>query len=112
MKNIKYFKYKNTYNFEKFVKEYGYKLNDVVGFSFSDKQQCHGNILKTYIIYFSDHDHVFFNVVYFKSFNEYHQCRLGFNGNKLLEWYNDANVRKYKVKDIYSCMGNRYVITD
>ena len=96
MKNIKYFKYVNTYNFEKFLDGYGYKLSDAVGFSVCDKQQYHGNILKEYVIYLSDHDHIFFNVVYFKSFNEYHQSRLGFNGERLLSWYNDADIRKYK----------------
>ena len=97
MKDIKYFKYKNTKQFNIFLEEYGYTLSDAVGFSFIGKQQYRGNILKEYVIYLNDHDHIFFNVVYFKSFNEYHQCRLGFNGERLLEWYNDANIRKYKL---------------
>ena len=85
MKSIKYFKYKDTYEYSKFLKEYGYSSNDVVGFSISDKQQYHGNILKEYIIYLSDHDHIYFKVVWFKSFNEYRQSFLGFNGETLLE---------------------------
>ena len=97
MKSIKYFKYINTLAFEKFLKEYNYKLSDAVGFSFVGKQQYHGNILKEYIIYLNDHDHIYFNVVYFKDFNEYRQSRLGFNGERLLEWYQDANIRKYKL---------------
>ena len=111
MKSIKYFKYKNTKQFNVFLSQYEYTINDVVGFSFSDKQQYHGNILKTYVIYFSDHDHEYFEVVYFKSFNEYHQSRLGFNGNKLLDWCEDANVVKYKVKDVWG-LNDRYVIAN
>ena len=97
MKNIKYFKYINTKQFNVFLHEYGYKLNDAVGYSVVGKKQYHGNVLQTYIIFFSDHDHLFFEVVYFKSFNEYNQTRLGFNGDKLLWWYESANIRKYKL---------------
>ena len=97
MKNIKYFKYKNTYNFEKFLREYGYTLSDAVGFSVNVIFHYRGNVFKSYIIYLKDAMLACFKVVYFKSFNEYHQCRLGFNGEKLLEWYNDANIRKYKL---------------
>ena len=110
MKNIKYFKYINTKQFSVFLKEYGYTLDDVKGFSFSDKKQYHNNILKTYNIYFKDGEYEYFKVVYFKSFNEYHQCGLGFNGEKLLEWYQDANIIKYKVKDIYG-IKDEYVLT-
>ena len=110
MKNIKSFKYKNTYEYKKYLKEYGYTIDDVVGFSLVDKQQYGGNILKQYVIYFSDHDNVYFKVVYFKSLNEYHQSALGFNGNTLLNWYQDANVVWYKVKDIYG-LDDKYVIT-
>ena len=98
MKNIKFFKYKNTNAFEKCLNAYGYTTNDAVGFSTYDKQQYHGNILKEYVIYLADHDRVFFKEVCFKDFNEIQQARLGFNGNKLLRWYEDANVRKYKTK--------------
>ena len=96
MISIKYFKYINTKQFNVFLSEYGYSMDDVVGFSFNNKEHYNGNILKEYTIYFSDHDHAFFKVVYFKSFNECNQSRLGFNGSKLLEWYEDANIRKYK----------------
>ena len=104
MKNIKLFKYKNTYNFEKFLNEYGYKLNDAISFSFVYKKQYHGNILKIYHIHFNDGEYGYFKVVCFKDFNEYHQSRLGFNGNKLLDWYEDANIKMYKVcNDVVFC---------
>ena len=110
MKNIKYFNYKNTYEYSIFLKAYGYTIKDVIGFSCDNKKQYHGNILKTYNVYFKDGEYEYFKVVYFKSLNEYHQSRLGFNGNRLLEWYQSASVVKYKVKDIYG-MNDRYVIT-
>ena len=110
MKNIKYFKYWYTYEFEKFLKEYGYTLNDVKGFSVGYKKQYRGNILKIYNVRFNDCEYEYFKVVYFKSLNEYHQAALGFNGNKLLNWYEDANIIKYKVKDIYG-INDKYVIT-
>ena len=109
MKSIKYFKYKNTNAFEKCLNEYGYTINDAVGFSVCDKQKYHGNILKEYVIYLVDHDHVFFKEVCFKSFNEIQQARLGFNGKVLLEWYESANVRQYKVKDVWG-VKDEYVI--
>ena len=96
MNNIKRFKYINTKQFNVFLNEYNYKLDDVKGYSLSYKRCYRGNILKQYIIYLSDHDHIFFSVVYFKSYNEYRQSALGFNGDRLLSWYNDANIRKYK----------------
>ena len=98
MKNIKYFKYKDTDNFIGFISSYDYKLDDVIGFSFDDKKQYHGNVLKWYKIYFKDGEYEYFKVAVFESFNEYRQSALGFNGNKLLEWFEDANVRNYKVK--------------
>ena len=52
MKDIKYFKYINTKQFNVFLKERGYSLNDVSGFKFSMKFQRNGNILKIYSIYF------------------------------------------------------------
>ena len=97
MKSIKCFKYKNTKHFNVFLKDYGYKLEDVKGFTLSRKKQYHGNILKTYNIHFNDGEYEYFSVVYFKSLNEYHQSSLGVNGNKLLEWYEHANMRKYKL---------------
>ena len=97
MKNIKYFKYVNTKQFNVFLSAYGYKLENVKGFSYVGKKQYNGNVLKLYFIHFNDGEKEYFNVVYFKSFNEYRQSRLGFNGERLLEWYQDANIRKYKL---------------
>ena len=96
MKNIKQFKYWYTYEFEKCLKDYGYTLDDVKGFSVSSIMCYRGNILKTYVIYVYDGEAVYFSVAYFKDFNEYHQAALGFNGEKLLNWYQDANIKKYK----------------
>ena len=101
MKNIKYFKYKDTCNFIGFVTAYGYKLEDVIGFSFIGKKQYRGNVLKVYSIWFKDCEEEYFKVVNFKSFNEYHQSRLGFNGDKLLRWYEDADIRTYQNNDKY-----------
>ena len=98
MKNIKYFKYKDTCEFMGFVGSYGYKLGDVVGFSFDEQKQYCGNVLKWYKIYFNDDEYEYFKVVIFKSFNELHQCRLGFRGNKLFDWWEDASIREYKTK--------------
>ena len=98
MKSIKYFKYKNTYNFNLFLKERNYILDDVRGFKFVEKKQYQGNVLTLYFICFNDGEEICFTVVSFKSFNEYHQARLGFKGDKLLGWFEDANVRTYKVK--------------
>ena len=96
MRSIKYFKYASKKRFERFIRDYEYSMDDVVGFSSYDKEQYHGNILKTYVIYFSDHDHAFFKEVIFKDFNEYRQSLLGFNGEKLLNWYQDADAREYR----------------
>ena len=101
MKNIKYFKYKNTFAFEKFLCEYGYWVENIAGFKYGWKEQYHGNILKVYYVYFNDGEYELFRVLYFKSFNEYRQARLGFNINKLLMWYDDANIVKYKADDKY-----------
>ena len=98
MKDIKYFKYKDTSNFIGFICSYDYKLEDVKGFSFDEQKQCCGNILKWYKIYFKDGEYEYFKVVIFKSRNEYHQARLGFKGNKLLEWFEDADIKEYKSK--------------
>ena len=97
MNNIKRFKYANTYELEKCLKDYGYTLDDVKGFSYHGKKQYHGNVFKLYSIWFKDYNEEYFSVVYFKSYNEYKQCALGFNGNKLLKWYESANIRKYKL---------------
>ena len=79
MKNIKYFKYINTKQFNVFLSSYGYKLENVKGFSFVGKKQYHGNVLKLYFIHFNDGEKEYFKVVYFKSFNEYQQARLSFS---------------------------------
>ena len=96
MKNIKCFKYVNENNFNVFLNEYGYTLNDVIGFKFIDKKQYRCNVLTTYAIYFKDDEYEYFKVAVFESFNEYRQSALGFNGNKLLEWWENANIRMYK----------------
>ena len=98
MKSIKLFKYKYTCEFENFLDAYEYKFEDIKGFSLSEKRQCNGNVFKWYKVCFNDGEYEYFKVAYFKSFNEYHQTRLGFNGNKLLDWYEDADIRWYKTK--------------
>ena len=85
MKSIKLFKYINENNFNIFLNEYGYTLDDVKGFSVIDKKQYRNNILKIYAIHFNDGEFEYFKVVVFESFNEYRQSSLGFNGNKLLD---------------------------
>ena len=84
MKSIKCFKYVNKKYFNVFLKDYGYTLKDIKGFKFVETKQYHGNILKIYSIHFNDGEYEYFKVVCFKSFNEYHQSKLGFNGDKLL----------------------------
>ena len=109
MKSIECFIYKNTYNFEKCLKDYGYAIEDVEGFSVSNIKRYHGNVFKTYIVYVFDGESIYFSVAYFKDFNELNQSRLGFKGDKLLSWYNSAAVRQYKVKDVWG-MKDEYVI--
>lgn len=101
MKNIKLFKYWYTYDFQKFLEEYSYTLDDVKGFSVVSVKRYSGNVLKTYAIHFNDGEYEYFSVVYFKDFNEYNQSRLGFNGNKLLRWYEVAIIKEYKLRDAY-----------
>ena len=96
MKNIKYFKYKETSKFQKLLDSYGYKLEDVKGFSLDDTEYYRCNILKSYLIHFNDDEEVCFKVAYFKDFNEYRQSRLGFRNDKLLDWAQDADVVWYK----------------
>ena len=95
MKNIKYFKYRDTNAFKKFLDVFKYKPEDVVGFSLDDTEYYRSNILKTYLVHFTDGEEKYFRVVYFKSFNEYRQSRLSFNGDKLLDWCVDADVIWY-----------------
>ena len=96
MKNIKYFKYKNKEKFNMFLCAYGYKLDDVKGFSLEEQKQYRSNVLKVYSIHFNDGEYEYFKVVIFRSFNEYYQSKLGFNGNKLLRWFEDSDVRLCK----------------
>ena len=99
MKSIKLFKYKSTCKFEEFLSAYGYKLEDVKGFKFIEQKQYRGNVLKLYFICLNDGEEICFTTVDFASFNEYRQARLGFSGDKLLGWYEDAAVRRYKTND-------------
>ena len=99
MKNIKFFKYKDTDDFKYLLSSYEYQSTDVKGFKFVEKKQYHGNVLKLYFICFNDGEEICFTVADFKNFNEINQSRLGFNGNKLQEWYEDANVRGYRTND-------------
>ena len=103
MKNIKCFKYWYSYEFEKVLKDYGYTIDDVKGFSVSSIKRYNGNILKTYKVYVFDGESVYFSIVYFKSFNECNQCRLGLKGDKLLTWYQISQIKHYK-------LGNEYII--
>ena len=96
MKNIKLFKYRNMREFIVFVGCCGYNLDDVVGFSLDERKQYHGNIWKEYCIHFKDDECANFKVITFKDFHEYHQSRLGFKGNKLFDWFEDADLRQYK----------------
>ena len=96
MKNIKYFKYVNKEKFNMFLCAYGYKLDDVKGFSFEEQKQYRGNVLKVYSIHFNDGEYGYFRVVTFRSFNEYYQSKLGFNGDKLLSWFKDWDIRLCK----------------
>ena len=84
MKSIKYFKYKNTYEFEKFLSAARKRLDDVEGFSVIGSKHYRGNILKVYSIWFKDCSEEYFKEVSFKSLNESQKSRLGFNGDKLL----------------------------
>ena len=101
MNKIKLFKYRNMHEFEEFLSAYGYKLENVKGFKFAWKEQYHGNVLKVYSIHFDDGECEYFKVVFFKDFGEYRQSRLGFNGERLLRWYEDVNLRAYKLKDTW-----------
>ena len=98
MKNIKLFKFKDTCEFESFLRDYGYSFEDIKGWNLAEKRQYCGNVLKIYSIYFNDGEYEYFQFVYFKSFNEYRQTRLGFRGEKLLRWFEDSYIKWYKTK--------------
>ena len=99
MKNIKLFKYKSTNEFIVFVGSCGYKLEDVVGFSLDERKQHCGNTFKEYCIYFKDDECANFKVVTFKNFHDYQQAHLGFSGNKLFDWFEDADIRACQKKN-------------
>ena len=101
MKSIKLFQYKDTCGFENFLNAYGYKFEDVKGFSLAERRQYCGNVLKIYNIRFNDGEYEYFKVVYFKNFNEYRQSRLGFSCIKLSSWCESADIRLYKRNDGY-----------
>ena len=96
MKSINLFKYKDTSEFWAFLSSYGYKLEDIKGFTLAGRKQCRGNILKIYNVYFKDGEYEYFKVVIFEGSNEYHQAGLGFSGSKLLSWFEDADLREIK----------------
>lgn len=101
MKNIKLFKFWYTHDFEKCLKDYGYTLDDVKGFNVSSIKRYNGNIFKTYKVYVYEGESVYFSVAFFKSFNEHNQARLGYKGQKLLEWYQKAIIKFYKLNNEY-----------
>ena len=98
MKNIKLFKYIKTKAFRDFLTAYGYKLENVKGFSYYGQKHYQGNVLKLYKVNFKDGEYEYFKVVTFKDFNEYNQARLNFGYEKLSSWYSSAWVIKYKTK--------------
>ena len=101
MKSIKYFKYWYSYEFEKFLKDFGYTIDDVEGFSVSNIKRYSGNILKTYEVHVYDGENVYFSIAYFKSFDDYNKAWLGFSGSKMLEWYQKAIIKLYKINNEY-----------
>ena len=101
MKNIKRFKYWYSYEFEKCLKDHGYTIDDVKGYSVSAIHHYRGNIFKTYKVYIYDGESVYFSVAYFKSFDEYNKTWLGFSGDKLLQWYKKAIIKLYKLSNEY-----------
>ena len=96
MKNINLFKYKDTNEFWVFLNSYGYKFEDIKGFSLAERRQCRGNILKIYNVRFNDDEYEYFKVISLKDWHEYRQTLLGFNCNKLLSWFEDAELREIK----------------
>ena len=101
MKDIKHFMYKNTYEFERFLSATSKRLDDVSGYSVGWKEHYNGNVLRVYIIYLNNSEYKLFRIVYFKNIFECNNARLGVINNKLLMWYDSANIRKYKVKDVW-----------
>ena len=96
MKSINLFKYKDTNEFWTFLDVYGYKLEDIKGFGLAERRQCKGNVLKIYNVRFNDGEYEYFKVISFKDFNEYKQTLLCFSCNKLISWFEDAELREIK----------------
>lgn len=66
MKSIKSFKYKNTLGFETFLKDLGYEISDVEGFSLIAAKPYYGNTMKVYEIHFNDGQYFYYKKVIFK----------------------------------------------
>lgn len=96
MKSINLFKYKDTNEFLTFLAAYSYKLEDIKGFTLAGKKQCRGNILKIYNVYFNDGEYEYFKVVIFEDLNEYRQASFGGSCNKLIRWYEAAELTEVK----------------
>ena len=105
MKKIKYFKYNGTNEYWRFI-----GMKNAVGFRVVSVEHYQGNILKVYSILFKGGSEKPFKVVDFKSIFECGHSRLGLKGDKLLEWYNSAQIRRYKYKDPWYG-DEEYVIT-
>ena len=101
MNNIKSFKYWYSFEFDRCLKDYGYTIDDVKGYSVSSIMRYRGNILKTYKVYVYDGESVYFSVAYFKSFDEYNKTWLGLNGDKLLQIFKKAIIKQYKLNGEY-----------
>lgn len=101
MKNIKHFKYKNTNSFGRFLREYGFNLTDVNGYSIGWNEKYDGNVLKVYIIYFNDGKYGRFSILFLKNIDEYKQISAGIKINKTISWFDAANIAKYKYNDKY-----------
>ena len=96
MKSINLFKFKDTSEFWVFLNSYGYKFEDVKGFSLAERKQLQGNIWTEYCIYFNDDEKQYFRAVCFKDFHEYKQTLLGFSCYKLINWFEDSDINWYK----------------
>ena len=97
MKNVKYFKYKDTYNFNLFLKEHNYVIDDVKGFHLSVKRQCRSVMLKVYSFHFKNGGFGCFSVVTFKDYNHLLKTSLGLNGSNTLYWYQKADIKEYQI---------------
>ena len=66
MKDIKRFKYIDTNSFERFIREYGYRISDINGYSVGWTEQYQNNLLRVYIVYFNNGEYKLFRVLYLK----------------------------------------------